>query len=492
LFILGGAIAFVSPPALSQDTSNDAKAAAAPETTVETKAEPTSTDADDIGEIEALKRRIEALEAKQSSADTVEGDSQAEEIVALKQQLAKQQADLEALQFSQLDAAVQSEKKLKIYGFIDVRWYKFILFEKPNMLEGVVNEHDTFLVGHWNMFIERQLTDTIRALGEVRFLFQPLDEVVSYGDPLGTEFKRWNVQAGDHPDGYYFNWGGISIEQAWIEYHPSNYFGVKIGKFFTPFSSWNLDHGPTVVVPIHLPFLITGKCIPASQTGIYAFGRAFPSGSTSISYGLTISNGTGPTAEFHDLDDNKALGAQLDFSYDGPVKLNIGTYLYMGDNTDTEIRIASYIPFDVDENVLTTYKEKAFSAKFKLEVTDWLLQGEYVRSLVRFQGTKRIHVLDPTVDRYFPDYVQQAAYALLAYRLPFKSVTIRPFLMYEYMDPPVFNSTPIGHIYEVGVNWRVNAYTALKVEFYYVNAKETRGEYTRDFQVINTQLAVTY
>ncbi|MBN2527097.1 MAG: hypothetical protein JXR76_11940 [Deltaproteobacteria bacterium] len=469
LLVLGGTIAFASPSALGQDIQNDSTEAEVPEPAADTNAEAVSTD-----------------------ADTTEGDTTAAENESLKQQLKEQQDAIEQLQDAQINAAMESEKKLKIYGFVDVRWYKFILFEKPNMLEGVVNQHNTFVVGHWNMFIEKHLTDTFRVLGEVRFLFQPMDEIIDYGDPLGTQFKRWNVQTGDHPDGYYFNWGGISIEQVWVEYHPSNYFGVKVGKFFTPFSSWNLDHGPTVVVPIHLPFLITGKFIPVAQTGIYAYGRAFPSGSTSISYGLTLSNGTGPSAEFHDLDDKKAIGAHLDFSYNGPIKLDVGTYVYMGDYTDVENNFVSYVPLDVEEKVVLAYKEKAISAKFKLEVADVMLQSEYVRGLVEYKDDKRLHALDPTMDEYFPDFVHQAMYALLAYRLPFESVNIRPFVMYEYMEPAVFNSTPMGHIYEVGINWRINAYTALKVEFYHANAKETSGENTRDFEVINTQLAVTY
>ena len=447
-----------------------------------------SSDGSTAVEMETLKRRIDAMEASLAK-NTAGDDAASAEIEALKQHI-------ETFEMDEILRVQDEERKLKFYGFADIRWFKTIYYQDDeHYLDGLVNGHNTFIVGHWNLFAERQLSDSFRAMGEVRFLFQPLGHTNQYADPTGAEFDRTDVNAVDNPDAYFFNWGGISIERIWIEFKPSDYFGVKAGKFLTPYSMWNVDHSPTVLIPIHTPYLITGKYIPPAQTGLYLFGRAFPSNAMMINYGLTLSNGEGPTTEFYDLDDKKALGASLGVSWDGPVKLDIGSYFYMGDYTDLEVRIASYVPMDWDENITVSYKNKAFSTNLKLEWNGLLLQGEYMRGVVRFQNGKRIHVRNPTVNEYEPDCIQWATYALLGYRLPFDTLSIMPFLMYEYVHPPGWADTPRGHLYGGGINWRINPFVVLKAEFYHQKTTDRpveAGDMPVDYHVINTQLAVTY
>ncbi len=482
--------------------SVNAQEAPVPETGNGSVAEDAATaGTNNTTEIEALKQRIEALEASVNSPKTGDKTDSAAEIEALKQTVEAQAESIETLEMDALQKTQDEQKKLKLYGFMDVRWFKTIFYQnEKNWLDGMVNGHNTFVAGHWNLFVERQLTDSFRAMGEVRFLFQPLGQsrtwtASGFADPYGNQFERLNTRAEDHPDAYYFNWGGISMERIWIEYRPSDYFGIKAGKFLTPYSMWNVDHSPTVIIPIHTPYVITGKYIPLAQTGLYLFGRAFPSNNLTINYGLTLSNGEGPTAEFYDLDDKKALGAHLAFSYDGPVKLDMGAYGYMGDYTDFELRINTYDPFVVNENITVAYKNKAFSTNLKFEWKGLLLQGEYMRSRIRYQDGKRIHGANPLVDEYYPDCIQWATYALLGYRLPFDAISIMPFVMYEYVQPPESADTPRGHLYGGGINWRINPFAVFKVEFYHqktVDIPEIAGDMPMDYHVINTQLAVTY
>lgn len=484
-------ILIASKQAHTQDTATAKSTEAG---TVETEnPSPADTGAPTIDprEFESMKRRLAELEAAQAEEESANGSNADQEIEALNGKLASQAEAIEALEDSEFRRVQDEEKKLKIYGFMDVRWYQFIFYQEDNVLEGYLNDHSTFLMAHWNMFLDRQLTDSFRVLGEVRFLFQPLGEISSQTqDANGVEFTRWNVTAQDTPDAYYFNWGGISIERAWIEYKPSDYFGVRAGKYLTPFSMWNVDHGPTVVVPIHMPFLITGQYLPTAQSGLSAFGRAFPSDTTSINYGLTLSNGTGPITDLYDLDDNKAMGANLGFSYDGAVKLDLGTYLYIGDYTDSQTSVGAE---GFEQNIKVMYKEKVISANLKFEWAGLLLQAEYIRSLIRFEGDHRYPVQYGTDEElYYPDCVQQATYALIGYRLPFEIVNIMPFFMYEYMEPRPWAIQPVGHVYGGGINWRINPFTVFKVEFYHQNSDEFPQGGSIDYHVINTQLAVTY
>lgn len=492
----------LSSSAQAQGATDTATSANAGEVVAHTDTDSEQPDIDLSTEIDVLKQRISALEASRPENIKLDNLDSKKEIKELKQAVAaqastieKQTSTIESLEIHVLQKTQEKENKLKLYGFMDVRWSKTIFYqEQEHYLDGMVNGHNTFVVGHWNLFVERQLTESFRAMGEVRFLFQPLGETTQWADSFGNEFERANVTAVDHPDAYFFSWGGISMERVWIEYKPSDHFGIKVGKFLTPFSMWNVDHSPTVIIPIHMPYLITGKFIPPAQTGLYLFGRAFPSGTLSLLYGLTLSNGEGPTTEFYDLDDKKAVGANLGLSYDGAIKLDIGTYVYMGDYTDVEIRVESYQPLDVDENVTVAYRNKAISANLKFEWEGLLLQGEYMRSIIHFEDGKRFPVKNPLLDEYERDSSQWAAYGLIGYRLPFRAVSVMPFLMYEYVRPPNWADTPRGHLYGGGINWRINPFAVLKAEFYHqqtAGAAKVEGV-PIDFHVISTQLAITY
>jgi hypothetical protein len=384
-------------------------------------------------------------------------------------------------------------KKLKIYGFLDVQWYRFVL-PKNSFYDGFVNDNNTFMVGRWNMFVERYLGDHFRVLGEVRFLFQPYGEVLSYGNPMGAEYERMNTAATDWADAYYFDWGGISIERAWVEYKLNDHFGAKVGHFLTPFGLWNEDHAFTVVIPARRPFLITSRMLPESQTGLYFYGRAFPSDTMLIDYGLTLTNGRGPAAEFYDLDENKAVGLKLRFAYDGPVKLELGTYLIMGDYTDMASSIVTYVPIvDYQFDKTLWYSEKAMSVHLKFEWQGLLLQGEYVRGMIRFKDGHRVNTSYTGGEEYAPDYVQDSAYALAIYRLPLKAVDIGPYVIYQYTNPTTWARLPMGHGVGGGINWRLIPEVIWKVEYNYLNGKgDDGGLPSRDYGLVITQLAVSY
>lgn len=456
-------------------------------------------------ELESLKKRLDALEqsraAEQAEKEALQKRLEAVESNPSEGGNTELEERVDSLETSQIEQMQEEERKLKIFGFADVQWYKF-WYKKDSAYTNSLNDNNSFAVAHWNLFMEKRLSEQFRVLGEVRFLFQPYGEELSVDSELwGTEWERANVKATDWVDAYYFEWGGISIERFWIEYHPNDYFGVKAGMYLTPYGVWNVDHGSTVVIPAHRPFISTARLLPESQTGLYLYGRAFPSDKTAIDYGLTLSNGRGPTTKLYDLDESKALGGLLTFSYDGPVvALSFGTYLFIGESTD----ITRGNGFDAATgqstnyiNTVYNYIEKSMSFYLKFEAAGFLLQSEFVRGLIRYEegGRALYFEMSDTLAYYLPDFIQQGAYVLAAYRLPFDAVSISPYFIYEYGEPDPMSALPSGHNFGGGINWRITPAVVWKVEGFHHHANKSLFGLQAErlhYNVVSTQLAVSY
>ena len=440
-----------------------------------------------------------ALKAQISSHETAAAATTEEKTAAMEERL-------EMLEEANFERIQEEEYALKIYGFADVQWYKF--FYKDNTkFDGYLNDNNTFGVGHWNLYLEKRLSESFRFLGEVRFLFQPYGEETSFdadGTMFGgtvTTYERANTRATDWVDAYYFDWGGISIQRLWVEYKYSDMFGVRVGNFLTPYGLWNVDHGSTVVIPAHRPFLITAQLLPESQTGLDFFGRFFPSDTTSIDYALTVTNGRGKTAKLYDLDENKAVGLNLGFSYDGPVRLSLGTYLFLGEFTEVSkgyvVDPLTYVT-EYQTNITENYIEKTMSFNLKLEWEGLLLQGEYVRGLIRYKDNGRLIVIAESEygpAYYLTDYVQHAGYGLMAYRLPFDAVNLRPYFIYEYQKPSDASGLPQGHNFGGGLNWQITPAVVWKAEVFFHRENTSREGFDKwqlHYGVVTSQLAVSY
>jgi hypothetical protein len=423
-----------------------------------------------------------------------------QQIEADRQEKEEMKERLDTLEETQLEQMTRDQKALNVFGFVDLAWYKF-MYKDNSAYQGELNSNNMFAVGHWNLYLEKQLGESFRVMGEVRFLYNPYGQRINFDTRIAgmeTDYERAYTETWDYIDAYYYDWGGISIQRVWIEYKLSDYFAVRAGHFLTPYGVWNVDHASTVVIPVHRPFLNTAELMPESQTGLYLFGRAFPSGSTAIDYGLTISNGRGPVQKLFDLDENKALGLDLAFSYDGPVSLSLGTYLFWGKSTDT-IDV-----FEADENFVwvfskefvSQYWEKSMSFHLKFEWAGLLLQGEYARGLIHYTNDGRPYLYDDFVTglpMYATDYIQEGAYALVAYKLPLDAVSLTPYFIYEYQHPDDKVGHPYGNNYGGGLNWRILPPVVWKVEaLYHQDGADLSYLPRRNYTLVSTQLAVSY
>ena len=435
---------------------------------------PAAPDGAAPSKLEALEQRLSELESR-AKAD-------AQEIEALNERLDMQEE-------SEIAAIADEEMSLSAYGFIDVQFSKFFI-KKDTFYKDYLPDSTTFTLGHWNLFLRKMLNENFSVLGEVRFLFQPMGEESDWIGYEREEFSRFDTRATDVVDNHFFNWGAVSIQRAYIQYVLNDYFGVRAGYYLTPFGIWNEEHASPVILFAHRPFLNTAGHLPEAQLGLYLFGKIFAGNRLSFQYGLTVSNGRGPTSEVYDLDENKGLGLTLQASYDGPVFLNVGTYLYMGDYTDIsrEMRMP-----DVDFVKTTTvaYSEKAMSLHLKLKFKGLLIQGEYVRRLIEYDDTKRESSDHGIGILFSPDHVRSGSYEILAYTLPFDAVSITPYVLHEYKDMPTWAEYWAGHSFGGGINWRIIPSVVLKVEGLHNKHRKEEGV-SSDFEILIVQLAASY
>jgi hypothetical protein len=410
------------------------------------KPEPaTAGTADDI---KTLKAQIDALAKKVQSGEEVNAKERTEN--------AQMRAKLEELQAKQemggpdedADLAALEGEEFKpsfdVYGFMDIGLLYSQLY-KTNAIFGPVPDKPSFFQNQINLYFSSKITESLNALVELRFSYLPHGADKNYAIPqLGpdSKYSRVNSTVYSPTSSQELTFNGVIIDRAVVSWTPYDFLGFRAGRFITPFGIWNVDHSPTVILPIRLPYIITMGPIPLRQTGVEAFGRVFPITNTYLEYGVSLSNGRGPTEEIYDLDNNKALGFRLKGAYNvGDLSVALGGYLYSGLVTDIK---KSYF-IDSSGVKLTSeptvrYSESAGSGDLSISFKGLKIQGEYARSLVKYSKRPTITYLDTDVASglglYWPDYTDWNAYGLVAYELGFtvanKEMTVVPFVMYEY------------------------------------------------------------
>jgi hypothetical protein len=484
--MLSGALTFCYPELADADDTTPKSSATAVPSTAETagktqneSAELAATSsAEGMGnespEMAALQERLSELE-KKSESDSARIEELTERL------------DMQEMDSIQSEAA--QEMNLQVYGFLDVQFSKLFIKE-DTFYKGYLPDASTFTLGHWNLFIRKSLSDHFSVLGEVRFLFQPMGEESDWVGFERTEYSRFDTRATDVVDNYFFNWGGISIQRAYVQYSLNDYFGLRIGYYLTPFGIWNEEHASPVILFAHRPFLSTSGHLPEAQLGLYLFGKAYLGQRTILQYGFTVSNGRGPTAEVYDLDENKALGLTLQASYDGAISLNTGTYLYMGDYRDIA-RSMTLPTIGFTETTTIAYAEKAMSLHLQFGWRGLRLQGEYVRRLIEYEDGHRESADHGRGILFTPDHVRSGSYELLAYTLPFENLTLTPYVLHEYKDMPPWVEYWAGHSYGAGINWQIIPPVVFKVEGI-LNKHRKEGGVNSDFKMLISQLAVTF
>ncbi len=220
----------------------------------------------------------------------------------------------------------QAASKLDIYGFADFT-VTGMVNAKQSRWNGFINPNTTMGVGNLNVYLRGNLSERVRSLVELRFIYLPngqpqiqSDGSVKHVDTTVRDPLELNRQ---------MRWGGVVIERAWVEYEFHNLLTVRVGQFLTPYGIWNVDHGSPAIIGIRRPFVITEAILPERQTGVEIHGRQ-SFASNVLGYHLTLSNGRGIADEYVDYDNHKAVGGRLFVADYRLGELVVGSSIYGG------------------------------------------------------------------------------------------------------------------------------------------------------------------
>ncbi len=491
--------------------------AAAQQTDIEASAdagaEQVEPDADRDAEMEALKERVKQLEARDATRE-----DQFAELKTAQEELADEQ-EMAGFEEGMEDA---SEQVFNIYGFFDLTLLK-TFFDKGSPYTAFIPEKSSFGMSNFNVYLSSKMTETLSALGELRFSFLPLGRTDAYeyegippeGIPAqgmyGNEYDRVETWVTDPFSTQFYRQGGVSIERIHLTYAPADWFQIIAGRYITPSGIWNIDHGSPVVLPVRLPWMQIRELVPLAQLGVQVAGRFFPTDQLFFDYAITVSNGRGPIESVQDLDENKGVGLKLKLSYSGDrVRFAVGGYGYYGRYTDSKkvVRVFGLSPdADPDKPLqfeivdTSVYDEFAGATDLLIEAFGFRLQSEYA---VRYEYIVVPAPLDadeaifagasPLDTLYEASSMGHDVYVLLAYELPLHKwispVRITPYVMYEYGE--VNDTMPYVNMDQFigGVNVKPSPFVVLKAEG--MMAVSGTDLYGSNLYVISAQMAVSF
>ncbi len=439
----------------------------------ETQTEDSASTENKHDRIETLEQQVETL-LKRDAEHRQTQEEMAAQITTLEQ--ANQQKDedgqkleerVEELEFEGEAAAMEGaedessemERKFSIWGFMDLTLAKFWYNEKsPYTL--YLPEQSFFTMTNINLYFFSRMTQTLSAIVEIRFSFLPQGSDVEYGYAQlpDSAYERYDSRVVEPFTSMWMNQGGITIERAHLTYEPVDWLNFIVGRYITPYGIWNIDHGSTVVIPARIPYMQIREMMVLSQTGVQVYGRFFPSRRLFIDYAMTLSNGRGPAEATVDLDENKAVGLRLRMYAKGKkIKAQLGGYAYYGTytnrskvldmsfNSDMTLDQDADNPVTVENRNSGSYSEFIVTADLLIEAFGFRLQSEYIHRYAWYQTKEMMGEQaqvfaggrpSPLDTFYWPNWIGDAMYCLLAYKLPLDPwiapVRIRPYFSFEY------------------------------------------------------------
>ena len=366
--------------------------------------------------------------------------------------------ELRALGIDSTNPAVDTS--LKLSGFADFG-FGATLNERSSFWRGsgIVPSSPTFYVGNLNVYLDKQLNQTLRTMAEIRFTFLP-------NGSRGFGFQeREDTTTSDYVDfGRTTRWGSLMIQRIYIEWAPHPLFAVRGGQFLTPYGVWNVDHGTPVYIPVRRPRTLSSVWFPEHQTGLEFFGRAVLSPVHTLGYHLTLSNGDGPISEYADLDDNKAIGGRLFWELHALGWWRLGGSMYYGRTTDAVFQST----FDGNsvksqERIVTQSDRLSWALDLTWQLEDFHFQAEWLFTELAY--TERGRTLrEAEVGTLLPaDIATLGGYGLVGYRLPWFG--IMPFFLAEYVQGGLQDLDISAFILQMGFNIRPVDELVLKLSY---------------------------
>jgi len=354
----------------------------------------------------------------EAPAPVVEGAGASDEVTA--EELAELGLDTSGTDIEAVDTS------FRLYGFAD-----FSFVGSAGKWAAAYQRYPTFMVGNLNLYMSKNITDTVRTFAEVRFMILPHgSRALGAGEYTSTDAVDSNDN--NRP----LHWGAIEIERVYLEWSMFSWLSVRAGRFLTPYGIWNVDHGSPVVIPTMRPFVVGMELFPERQTGIELLGSTYLNANHMIGYHLTLSNGLGPVSEVRELDGNKAVGGRLYWGYDGLGELKVGASWFYGRETAAHDAVGLDAAGDVvfDEQIELQSDVLAFAGDVLWKYKGLHVQAELITQQRKYTDDGRGGAVHPLLGEYLApkDTVSFGPYALIGYR--FDWLGVMPYLWYSELD----------------------------------------------------------
>jgi hypothetical protein len=379
------------------------------------------------------------------------------------------QAELEALGFGGGEQAKNIDTDLHLFGFVDFGIVAPILPKSSAWYGAVFDKHRSLYIGNFNLYISKNLTESVRTMGEVRFLYLP------NGVPDQATGAINSTAVPDYGD---FNrplrWGGVEIERLYLEWDVLSHLSLRAGQFLTPYGIWNVDHGSPTFIPVQRPFVVGSNWFPERQTGFELFGKYDLGTQQTVGYHLTISNG------------------RAFWEYRGFGQLRVGASGFYGMLTDamtvpglTNGKVA------YTERILTQRKNLALALDVLWNYKNLRTQLEVLTQQAVYTDEGRAQVASALTGRsnYPADQHSWGGYFLTGYRFDWYGVMPYGVLqVINQIDPTSAISTKLVSV-DVGLN--VRPIDSVVVKLSYIESHFPDGTYlTHDpVRMIMSQVA---
>lgn len=452
---------------------------------------------------------------KATAADAPLANSQStvDRLTALEQKVEAQQAQLkeQAARNDELEATVSTlseqvaaeesggseDRRLSAWGFFDTTFGRSF-YDDPHALYAAGTPRKwSFMSNGINLYLKSEMTSTLSAMVETRLTYTPVGNVSTMqtnayigGQLASTDgtFTRTEFLSRNPYSALQYRQNGLYIERAHFDWKPKDWFGVRVGRYLTPFGIWNEDHGSPVVLGVDMPSIITFGMVPIAQSGIELYGSRGLTDNLNVEYAVTISNGRGPIDEYKDLDQNKALGLRVKVVYQqDDLLLRLGGYAYSGRYTDRNEQVNIWLTpaLDIDHSQPAAFGSTSTvtnSYRESIGTLDAVAQYKGLKVMGEFAKRKVVFDVAPPMDRqtawmndvpfgttvYSSGYTGLAYYGVLAYELPLGEslggIKVTPYVGADHLAPDQTRPYYDQNQYRMGLNVKPSPYVTTKLE----------------------------
>ncbi len=305
---------------------------------------------DRLGQIETLTNQHEAAEASQDHHNST-----------------KQNELLERIEIVESEA--EESRYNLLAGLVNISGYADIEYG----ITDSKSESNGFRLHHLSLFFKKDIQEKWKLFSEIEFEDAPL---------VDTDRSSNTVKEAH---------GKILAEQLYVEYQPMLDLDLRFGRFITPAGYWNIFHY-NPYVPTQVKPMMIKTVFPKSSDGIQ-LRKSFSIAGSLLNTHLYVVNGRGNNG-FGDKNQNRAVGARINYSPDILDRIDIGVSFY-GEKDNDKVRRNSYSvhlrgEYDNlallteyatrDNNPgagLTDYSDTSWFAEAQYDIGKWTLAGRY-------------------------------------------------------------------------------------------------------------------